>query len=724
MLNVVSIIYMLCFAASGFAVSILLFPKDRLVKQILFGLTAGLVMLLWFPVLMAFIMKFTLGAQIAAAVLALVIGVACAVIGAVKGVSHIGRFSIKKEAAMLLTCVPIIFAGVVLMKNHYIVNASNGSLHVGQCTYGDLCMHLGFITSISVQKTFPPMYSILPDTALGYPFLCDSISSTFYTLGSTLRFATILPSVYAFVTVTLGVYLFFEDWFKRNSIAVIATWLFFLGGGFGFFYFFDNVKTYAELTSSEAWENWLRETYGITATVFNGAPLEMKQRLLEGFYNTPTNYVELGLRWVNTIADMLLPQRATLFGWALLFPALQLLRRAVFDGEHKLFICLGVLAGAMPLVHTHSFFALGIISAFLITALLFRRFLRLLKAGDEDEAARKEARRGIKFFALFGVIAVCLAAPQLFGFTFRQSTAGGFLKKHFNWCNESDGWLWFYIKNLGFIFILMFPAFFAAKKDDKLFFGGALLIWALCEFVVFQPNTYDNNKLLFVWFAMTCGLVAWFIIKAWDRLTGERYVKEEQKQKQKQGAKGSYTLEKVTLGQKIACVLVIGMLICSMLLSGVMTIRREYVSGDHIEKENGKYVKKESGYEVVSADLVRLTDWMNDNVAPDATILTATNHNNAVAMLTGRNIVCGSPTFLYFHGVDYSERYEAVRLMYEQPSEYFSRYAAKYGVDYVLIGGWENSYRVDRAYFAGFEPVYRDEETNLVLYKVDLSGAK
>ncbi len=690
--NLLSLIYILIFGFSGFCISRLLFPKDRLVKQLVFGLCAGLVMLLWLPVLNAFAIGFTLAAQLIALVIAAGAGVLCLILGRNK--ARTGEFRFKKELPLILTCVPIILCGTVLMCNHYITNASNGSLHVGQCTYGDLCMHLGFITSISVQKTFPPMYSILPDTPLGYPFLCDSVSSTFYTLGASLRWATLLPSVYALVTVTLGVYVFFEDWFKRDSSAVIATCLFFLGGGFGFWYFFDNAKTFASLTTPEAWENWLKETLSLNADVTYAGPLDMGKMLMTGWYKTPTNFIDNGVRWVNSIADMMIPQRATLFGWALLFPALQLLRRAVFDKEKRLFIYLGVLAGAMPLVHTHSFFALGLISAFLLIALAIGRLFS--KNGNGAEKGEKH----LLYFLLFGVIAVALAAPQLFGFTFRQSSAGGFLKYHFNWCNESDSWLWFYVKNLGFIFLLMVPPFLTAKKETKLFYGGSLVIWALCEFVVFQPNTYDNNKLLFVWFAMTCGIVADLIVRLWDKLTRDE--KGEKK--------------KLKFAHRLAYLFCFGALLLSMTLSGVMTLAREYVSGDHLGFDGGKFGYRENGYEVVSSELHALTDWMNAHIPEDAVILTATNHNNAVAMLTGRSIVCGAPTFLHFHGVDYSERYQNVRRMYERPEECFDELAREYGVDYVLLSSWEtSSYNVDFGFFRSLEPVW--ESGGVTLYK-------
>lgn len=700
MLDVLSVLYILVYALSGFMAARFVLPKDRLLKQLAMGIAFGLVMLLWLPVLPAFVFGFNVASQILGLIAAIGLGVLFLLLGKKKG-AKTGGFKFREELPMLICCLPVIAVGWILMGNHYIVPASDGSLHVGQCTYGDLCMHLGFITSISEQQTFPPMYSILPDTQLGYPFLCDSVSSTFYTLGADLRFATTLPSVYALISVVLGVWFLFEDWFKSKPAAFIGTWLFFIGGGFGFWYFFDNAKTLAGLTTPDAWANWLKETLGISATVTSAHPVDMEKMLMEGWYKTPTNFVDNGLRWVNSIADMILPQRATLFGWALLFPALQLLRRAAIDKETKLFIPLGIVAGAMPLVHTHSFFALGLMSVVLLISAII---MQIAKKATAEE--KKAGWKAIRLFLLYGGIAAVLAAPQLFGFTFRQSSAGGFLKWHFNWCNESDSWLWFYIKNMGFIFLLMIPAFIAAKKETKLFYGGTFLIWALSEFVVFQPNTYDNNKLLFVWFALTCGIVADFIVTVWQRL------REPTAKEAESGLKKAPLMKRIGVG--MVCVMLVG----SMLISGVMTVAREYVSGDHIGVKDGKIQNIESGYQVVSADLVRATEWIKENTAKDATFLTATNHNNAVAMLTGRNIVCGAPTFLYFHGVNYQERYSNVKRMYEDPARYFQKYAEKYGVDYVLISGWERqSYSVNTNYFTGLKAVYRDG--GVVIYKVN-----
>ena len=51
--------------------------------------------------------------------------------------------------------------------------------------------------------------------------------------------------------------------------------------------------------------------------------------------------------------------------------------------------------------------------------------------------------------------------------------------------------------------------------------------------------------------------------------------------------------------------------------------------------------------------------WIEENTPADAVFLTGNQHNNAVAALTGRDIVCGTGSYLYFHGIDYSRQQAA-----------------------------------------------------------------
>lgn len=635
----IALMYTAAFLCAGYRIIDAIFPgKTGLAwakRRLLLALAAGLMLMMWLPALWAFALGFTKQAQYAALGTAVVLipfkrrKSADAPAGgrlSIKSIEAGGR--LRELAPMLLALIPLLLIGIYLFCTHTIALV-DGALHVGQSTYGDLSMHLGFVTSLSEQTHFPPQYSILPGAQIGYPFLCDSISASLYTLGASLRFSMLLPSFVAYFTVLLGVWCFFEEWLKKPSYTALATLLFFVGGGFGFAYHFDLIKD-------------------------NPDNIRM---IFEDFYRTPTNQPDLGLRWVNPITDMLVPQRATLFGWALLFPCMTLLRRAAFDDNDTRFrecLVLGVLAGALPMIHTHSFLALGLLSAGYFIRALFRR----------------DTRR-VKHMLLYAAVAVALAAPQLIAFTFRQS--GDFLRLHFNWANQTDNFLWFYIKNMGLIFLMLPVAFLMSGRRDRAIYLGSIVIWTAAEFIVFQPNQYDNNKLLFVWFAFNCGLVAKALCSLYERLGKLR-------------------------GKRLLA----GMVCFALFCSGALTLGREAVSD----------------YELISAGQVEAAQYIYENTEPDDIFLTSDNHNNAVAALTGRSIVCGSDTYLFFHGFDTSERHEDVEKMFSQPRQYFEGLSEKYNVKYVFISSYERyGYDLDTGYFDdSLEVCFENRE--VTIYKV------
>ena len=180
------------------------------------------------------------------------------------------------------------------------------------------------------------------------------------------------------------------------------------------------------------------------------------------------------------IADLMIPQRTLLGGWCMVLPCFYLLfcsfARNIREerGGIRPLVMLGVWGGALPLIHTHSFLALGLCSAGWMA---------------HDLIHEKQTRRMLlKQYLLYAAIAVVLAAPQLILFTFRQAFSGqagnGFLSFHFNWVNnDSDGGLalkdlyfWFYIKNIGLPFIALVLALFERDPVNRRLFAGALPI--------------------------------------------------------------------------------------------------------------------------------------------------------------------------------------------------------------------------------------------------------
>ena len=618
--HILSTLYLIAFVLSGLCAARFALHKERPLVRLWLGGVLGLLLLIWLPALVSFCIGFTLLSQLLALGIAAAAGCAFYLLSRKRTPCKTDWLS---ESGALFTLLPLLVVGIILLSTHTI-EERGGALYVGQSTYGDLAMHLGFITSIAEQGVFPPMYSICPDTSVGYPFLSDSVSSTFYVLGADLRFATMLPAMYAYLLVLLGVYLFFERYLRDGAKTRLATLLFFLGGGFGFAYFFDLLQQ-------------------------NGGNFS---RIFTAFYETPTNNVTVGIKWVNPIADMLVPQRATLFGWALLFPCLYLLYRAAFEEDTGSFLPLGVIAGCMPLIHTHSFLALGVISAvYLLRSLL-----------------RRQGRAQLLGYLKYALIVAALAGPQLILFTFRQSAS--FLQLHWNWANTTDHFLWFYIKNLGLLFLLLPVALLDTDRRHRAILSGAGILWLLAEIVQFQPNPYDNNKLLFVCFAFLCGLIADYLVRAYRRLRAAELP--------------------ASLGAKALA----GLVCAALFLSGTLTLIREYLSE----------------YQLFGAGETAAAAYVREHTEPDATFLTHNNHNNTIAALTGRNIVCGSGSFLYYHGVDYADREQALRPMYEQPAEYLEPLSAAYDVDYVYISGQElANYHCDLAYFAeNFREVYNE----------------
>ena len=468
---ILSILYLLFYAVAGVFAGRYLFSTESLSRRLWLGLALGLFGCIWLPSLFSFVLRFGMLSHVLGAVLMAGLTVLC------QFMKHKAPIADAKEYRALLPLLwllPLFMVGAYLFSTHILQPKADG-YYVGQTTYGDLAMHLGFISSLAEQGFFPPEYSIFPGHTVNYPFLCEVPSASLFQFGASLRWAYLFPALYAYALVILGVHFAFKAWLKREDRARFATYLFFIGGGFGFMYFFDRLggsSTVGALIGESGYANNL-------------------SYLLNDFYVTPTNLPRIGLRWVNPIVDMLIPQRATLFGWAFLFPCLYLLLRFAFEKRNDALMPLILFAGGLPLIHTHSFLALGIVSAVYCVEDLARSKWKCLLP-----------------WACYGCVVVLLAAPQLFGFAFRQASESGMVRLHFNWANEVDSFLWFYIKNLGWLFLLLPFALLLLSKKDRQIACGFLILWLVSEVVVFQPNIYDNNKLLFAWFFCLCGLTA------------------------------------------------------------------------------------------------------------------------------------------------------------------------------------------------------------------------
>ena len=85
-----------------------------------------------------------------------------------------------------------------------------------------------------------------------------------------------------------------------------------------------------------------------------------------------------------------------------------------------------------------------------------------------------------------------------------------------------DFYIWFYVKNIGIPFIMLLLA--AAEKDprQRRLFSGMIPIVLAAELIRFQPNEYDNNKLLYLAWMIGCMIVSNWAAHVWRMLKGLR----------------------------------------------------------------------------------------------------------------------------------------------------------------------------------------------------------
>ena len=192
------------------------------------------------------------------------------------------------------------------------------------------------------------------------------------------------------------------------------------------------------------------------------------------------------------------------------------------------------------------------------------------------------------------------------------------------------------------------------------------------DLILFQPNDYDNNKLFYVAFIAMLPLAANYLVALYDRLKGLP-------------GRG----------------LIAAVFIAVSLLSGALSVARECVSE----------------YQLYSAAEVGAVRWLSENAPEHAVVLTGTQHKNAPATLGGMRLVCGTPTFLYYHGVDYTRQMDDARQMYAFPAESEALFD-RYDVSYIYISGFERgSFDIDEETIADRYPLVFEQD-DVRLYSV------
>ncbi len=638
----IAVLYLCFFLACGVACAEWWLPGHKPLTRGYVGASFGVLSMMWLPALTACAIRLTLEAHAAAAG-EMALGTLAAFF--TRDRRERAGFDESETSALravLLLTLPLTLLAAWLQYTHCL-RPAGGGYDVGQSTYGDLQLHLAVTTS-AVNAAFPLGNSLMVGASMAYPYLSDTFATSMYMLGLPLNAAMAVTGTVMMALVFAGYALLCARLCRRRGAVYLAVCLLFFNGGLGFLYTLGGTVENGQTTT--LWDNL--------------------RTVMQGYYKTPTNQPDpYNLRWVNVICDMLVPQRGILGGWTMLLPCLNLLIPPFARREKptpRALILLGLFAGGLPLIHTHSFLALALFSAGMCLWVALH-------------APKGERLAALRPFALYAGVTAALALPQLLLFTFPQATGSDhFLRFQFNWCNNRGGnglvdpYLWFYLKNIGLPFVLILLALLRRRGEDdsgwayrrRMVFTGAFAIYAVAELVLFQPNEYDNNKLFYVWFLLCLPMAADYACALYERLRG-------------MGGRRA-----IAAGFLIVC-----------FLSAGLTVARECVSD----------------YQAYDADDVETADWVREHTPEHSVFLTWNQHLNPVVSLAGRTIVCGSDLYLYYHGFNTAERRAEVRACYENPAEGLAL-LREYGVEYIYVSAYERSAcEVDERALAALFPV-------------------
>jgi hypothetical protein len=563
-----------------------------------------------------------------------------------------------------------------LLFDRVLIETAGGGWATGVTNnYGDLPFHLGVITSFVYGDNFPPQDPEFAGVKFTYPFVSDFVAACFVRAGASLKEALFLENFVLSISL-VGLLHRWAGVLTRNRAAALLTpALVLLSGGLGWWMLFGEARQGGQ---------------GIFAMLGN---------LPHDYTITPTG----GWRWGNSLTSLLIPQRSILLGLPLAIivftqwwlaqaetnpveerkgekgkrekgkskkqrgkvevkekiaspsSSLSALPFSPFSASARRMIWAGFVAGALVLVHAHSFGVVMLAGACL--ALVFRKRWRE--------------------WALFFAAAFIISAPQMLWSAWGSSTSfRSFLGWQFGWDKGEENFVWFWFKNTGFFIPLVITAVFWRRGREFLvprrvlfFYLPFTLFFIIPNLVRLAPWVWDNNKVIFYWYVASAPLVALLLVELW----------------------------RTNMALRVVSIV----LFVSLTLAGALDVWR--------------VVSKSTEHGEFDRDGIRFAELIKQQTPPRALILNAPTFNHPV-LLTGRRSLLGYPGHIWTHGLEFVPRETDIKRIYAgAPGA--EGLLAKYGVEYAVVGQLErNQMPVNQAFFERYMKV--GEVGGYSLYKI------
>ena len=182
-------VYILC----GLCIVRFLLPRQSVLTRAWLGASLGLLLMMWLPALLAFAADFTVKAHLLALIPLSGLTTGCYFLRDKRPAKAWDADETRLAIQMAIVVLPLTVLSAWLQYTHNVRIMDDGSWWVGQATYGDLAMHMSFVTSIK-NSAFPPDYSIFPGMQLSYPFLMDSLAPPSTCLAGIFRRPSLCPA--------------------------------------------------------------------------------------------------------------------------------------------------------------------------------------------------------------------------------------------------------------------------------------------------------------------------------------------------------------------------------------------------------------------------------------------------------------------------------------------------------------------------------------------------
>lgn len=273
------------------------------------------------------------------------------------------------------------------------------------------------------------------------------------------------------------------------------------------------------------------------------------------------------------------------------------------------------------------------------------------------------SRQWLYFFLPMGL----LAAGQIW--EFYGGTLGlDLIKFKPGWLAGQQNWISFWLMNMGLVIPMAIYGLKLAKRELRRFIRPFWGLFILGNLFILQPFDWDNTKIFNHWYLM----MAIF---------------------------AGITIERMLLNKhwwlKVGGVAVFLVSIFPGLLETVKF--NQYQQHKYLFFNNQQ---------------LALAKEVRQIIEPNATILTASNHNHWLPALTGRKIVLGYGGWLWSYGIDYQEREKDIKKIYQGDNKIL---IDKYKINYVLIGPEERKqFSVNENWFKqNFSAIILDSDNTL-----------